>query len=372
MPKTIVHTITDEASQAAAAAAGAEALRAGKLVGFPTETVYGIAVDASNAAALQRLRDLKDRPARPFSVHLGRPEQLSWYVRQVPDEARRLIERAWPGPVTLVLAVEGGLARDDWNTPQLAEALCYEGFIGLRCPSAPASIAMLSQVDAPVVAPSANLAGQPSPRSGRDVIDALDGRIDLLLDAGPTELGTDSTIVRITPGDIQVLREGAVSPRAIRGLIRRRILFVCTGNTCRSPMAAGLARKRLAERLGVRTSQLGDRLIEVISAGAFAADGAPATEEAVRAAAALGASIGRHRSRRLTAELIRSCDVVFCMTQGHVDQVLRLAPGQGDKIHLLDGDRDIADPIGGGGDVYLTTASQIDRALRTRMDEGQL
>ncbi|MFP4354755.1 MAG: L-threonylcarbamoyladenylate synthase [Phycisphaerae bacterium] len=360
----------DELAQAAEIAA--RAVANGKLVGFPTETVYGIAVNAANPAALNRLRELKGRPDRPFSLHLPDPEALGQYIRKVPDEARRLIQRAWPGPVTVILPTGGQLARDDYNTPELIDALCYQGMLGLRCPDAPGSIEMLGRVDAPVVAPSANLAGQPSPRNGQDVLDALNGKIDVLLDTGPTRLGTDSTVVRIEPGKVQVLRESAVPAEQIDRMVTRRYVFVCTGNTCRSPMAEGLARKMLAEKLGVRPGQLAKRKIEVISAGAMAFDGASATEEAVRAAGALGADIANHRSRMLTSELIHSADLVFCMTRDHLAQATGLAPNATDTILLLDRDRDIADPIGAPQQVYQQTAEQIRDALGSLMDEGTL
>ncbi len=358
--------LTEAAAQAAAAVAD------GKLVAFPTETVYGIAVDASNAKALGRLRELKDRPDRPFSVHLPGPEALDQYVCEVPDEAARLIGRAWPGPVTLILPAGEGLAREDWNRPEIVQSLCWQGFIGLRCPDATGSIELLKRVDAPVVAPSANLAGQASPRSGQEVLAGLDGKVDFLLDTGPTRLGTDSTIVRIEPGDVRVLRESAVPADEIERMITRSYLFVCTGNTCRSPMAAGIAKHLLAEKLGVRVSQLADRRIKVHSAGLTAGTGMAATEQAVTAAGAHGADISAHRSDPLTSDLIRQADVVFCMTRDHVEMASGLAPEHAAKIRVLDDERDIVDPIGAGRETYQRTADQIAAAIRNLLDEGTI
>lgn len=360
----------EQLREAAAQAAGSVA--EGKLVAFPTETVYGIAVDASNAKALGRLRELKDRPDRPFSVHLPGPEALAQYVREIPDEAARLMQRAWPGPVTLILPAADGLARQDWNRPEIVQALCWEGSIGLRCPDAPGSIELLKRVDAPVVAPSANLAGQASPRSGQEVLERLDGKVDLLLDTGPTRLGTDSTIVRIQPGRVDVLRESAVPTDQIERMITRRYLFVCTGNTCRSPMASGIARALLAQKLGVRVSQLSDRRIEVRSAGVTAGSGAPATEHAVAAAGTQGADISAHRSEPLTRDRIRQADVVFCMTRDHVEMASGLAPEHAAKIRVLDRERDIVDPIGAGRQMYQQTAEQIAAAIRNLLDEGTI
>ena len=370
MPTQVIQ-IHCEADAAKAAEAGARAIREGKLVAFATETVYGIAAAADNPAAMERLRELKNRPERPFSVHLPAAAAADRYVSEIPLRARKLIRDAWPGPITLVLETDGALAEEYLQAAGLHEVLCHEGCIGLRCPDEPVALAMLAGVDAPVVAPSANLAGRPSPRTGRQVLDELDGQVDLLLDSGQTRLGEDSTIVRFAGGNWEVLRVGAVSSKQLARQLCVRILFVCTGNTCRSPMAAGLARKLLAERLGCRENQLASNGFEVLSAGLFAANGTPATPEAVAAAAQRGADISAHRSQKATPELIGQCDVVFCMTSFHVQQILRgLADGAG--VDRLDESLDVPDPIGGGSDVYVQTALSIQDALRKRLGKVKL
>ena len=348
---------------AAAAKRGARAIRDGKLVGFATETVYGIAALATNQATVRRLRRLKSRPSEAFTVHLGRPADALRYVTDMPPAAARLIHRAWPGPVTVLLPTGGALADTKIEKAGLHDLLSKDGVIGLRCPDEPVALAMLSAVKAPVVAPSANRAGQASPRSAEDVLAALDGRIDLLIDSGPTALGEDSTIVLFRPSGWKVVREGPYDQRAIRRFIRRRLLFVCTGNTCRSPMAAGLAKRILAEREGCRVGELRQEGLEVLSAGVFAGEGARATPHAVQAARQLGVDLSHHRSRKLTSELINSSDVVLCMSQSHVCDALTLAPQSANRIRRLLPDKDVPDPIGGGPDVYRATAERIERAL---------
>ena len=356
-------------SVADAAAEGAKALRAGMLVGFPTETVYGISCLASDADALERLRKLKSRPARPFSIHLGRSEDVRRYVRQVPSQAKRLMNKTWPGPVTIILHAGGEFADPSLAGADLYAKLTCDDMIAFRAPESEVAQAMLSAVDGPVVATSANLAGQPSPRSGREVLAELDGQIDLLIDSGPCRYGKDSTIVRVDAQGWELVREGVYDESSINKLMRQKFLFVCTGNTCRSPIAAGLARKILADQSGCAVKELPDKGIEVGSAGLFSMGGSPATPEAITAAGENGADISDHRSQKATIKLINESDVVFCMTQFHVDQVLRLVPKARTKVKRLDPNGDIPDPIGGGSDVYRKTAEQIGEALKGQMGQ---
>jgi tRNA threonylcarbamoyl adenosine modification protein (Sua5/YciO/YrdC/YwlC family) len=370
--KTRVIKVRSDKDSPAAAAEAADALKQGLLVGFPTETVYGVAAAATSAAAMERLRELKSRPVRPFSVHIAQPQDAERYVRKVPAEARRLMTKGWPGPVTLLLPTGGELADPKLRRAGLHEVLCRDDLIGLRCPEPPVTRTMLAAVDSPVVAPSANLAGRSSPRDPGEVLDSLDGRIDLLIDAGPTRYGKDSTIVRFDRDGWRIVRAGVYDERAVRGLLQRRILFVCTGNTCRSPIAAGLARKFLAERNGCEVSDLRKCGLEVLSAGLFAAEGGRASPEAVRAARELDADISRHRSRKVTTELINSADVILCMTSRHVAEICRMSPSAAGKTQRLDESADIVDPIGGGVEVYCRIAQNVQRALRNRLKEGLL
>lgn len=347
-------------------------MRVGKLVGFATETVYGLAAVASIPQAMERLRELKARPKRPFTVHVAGAKDAERYVCRVPARAVRLMAKAWPGPVTVVLPTGGKLADRKLQAAGLHEVLCWRGKIGLRCPEPAIARVMLSAVEDPVVAPSANPAGRRPPRDADGVLKYLDGRIDLLIDSGPTRYGKSSTVVNFTDDRWRVVRPGALAAADVRRMIKRTVVFVCTGNTCRSAMAAGIAKTLLAERADLPVAKLARADFEVVSAGLWAAAGLAATPEAVRAARLAGADISGHRSQKLTKELIDSADLVFCMTGEHVGAVRRMAPDAAGRVRRLDGQVNIPDPIGAGADVYRKTAERIKRLILDCMDKELL
>jgi tRNA threonylcarbamoyl adenosine modification protein (Sua5/YciO/YrdC/YwlC family) len=370
--KTTVLTIGHDLSLDSAARAGADALRDGKLVGFATETVYGLAALATRDDAIATLREVKTRPTGPFSVHLASPEPVPRYVSDIPLRAQWLMGKAWPGPVTLLLETGGQLAEPALQeTPGLYETLTQDGVIGLRCPDEPLARAMLAQVDGPVVAPSANPAGAPSPRNAEDVLAGLDGQIDLLIDSGPSRHGRDSSIVRFREDGWELIREGVYDRRMLERMMMWRICFVCTGNTCRSPMAAGLARTILAERVGCDADELEACGLTVTSAGLFASGGSPATPDAIEATARRGADIRDHTSKIVTVDLINQSDLLFCMTAVHRDELLGLGADPG-KVYLLDEAGEVPDPIGGDQAVYDRTAARIEQAIRKRLNQDLL
>ncbi len=362
------YKLTDPQAIVQAAAEGVKVLQAGGLLAFPTETVYGVGACATIGEAIERLRALKDRPERPFTVHIGRLEQVRAFVTQPSAQAQRVMRKAWPGPLTVVLPTGGSLATAAWN-PSPADRLCFDDTIGLRLPDDPVTRQILGGIEAPVVAASANLAGGEPPTTARGVLEALDGRIEMIIDAGPCPVGRPSTIARFdADGTFEVLRAGAISTRKLELMTERQILFVCTGNTCRSPMAEAVTKAMLADRLGYPIGELPARGWHVLSVGTLGMVGAPATEGAVVAACERGADLAAHRSRPATEEVIRASDLILCMTEAHRQQIIQIAPTAADRVERLDPQRDIADPIGGSVAVYRHTIDQIAHAVEMRLN----
>jgi L-threonylcarbamoyladenylate synthase len=195
----------------AAMARAADCLRRGGLVAFPTETVYGLGVHALDRAAVRRLFEAKGRPANdPLIVHIASPAAMADLVLHVPDTARALAARFWPGPMTIVLP-HSPLVPD--------EVTAGLPTVAVRVPAHPVARALLQAAAVPVAAPSANLFSKPSPTRASHVLDDLGGRIDLIVDGGPTEVGVESTVIDLSGQVPLVLRPGAIAIEMLRAIV---------------------------------------------------------------------------------------------------------------------------------------------------------
>jgi len=173
----------------------------GKLVAFPTETVYGLGADALNAPAVRRIFEAKGRPAdNPLIVHIANFKDLKRLAREIPREARLLAERFWPGPLTLVLP--RGEEVPDVTTGGLDT-------VAVRMPAHPIALALI-RASTPIAAPSANISGKPSPTLAEHVIDDFYGRIEAIIDGGETRVGVESTVLDLTSEKPTLLRPGGL------------------------------------------------------------------------------------------------------------------------------------------------------------------
>jgi L-threonylcarbamoyladenylate synthase len=224
---TEVIEIDPEHPDPAAIARAAARLRAGGLVAFPTETVYGLGVNALDASAVRRLFEAKGRPANdPLIVHISSVQALDQLVSEVPSVVERLAARFWPGPLTLVLPGSHAVP------PEVTASL---NTIAVRIPAHPVAHALITAVDLPVAAPSANLFSRPSPTRAAHVIEDLRGRIDMVLDAGETAVGVESTVLDVTTDPPTILRPGAVTPEMLREVLGEVGLVARDGGPMRSP-----------------------------------------------------------------------------------------------------------------------------------------
>ncbi len=186
---------------------GGEILRAGGLVAFPTETVYGLGADATSAPAVEAIFQAKGRPAdNPVIVHVAAIDEVEAVGRVDDPRVRRLLRRFWPGPLTVVIPARG----------PVREAAC-RGLetVAVRMPAHPVALALIRAASRPIAAPSANLSGRPSPTTAEHVLEDLDGRVPLILDGGPCQVGIESTVLDLTGTEASVLRPGAVTAEQI-------------------------------------------------------------------------------------------------------------------------------------------------------------
>jgi L-threonylcarbamoyladenylate synthase len=193
-----------------------EVLQAGGLVAFPTETVYGLGADAANPMALRRLFAVKGRPVdHPVIVHLASAARLDEWAIDIPDEARVLATRFWPGPLTMVLSRAAHV---------VDEVTGGRDTVGLRVPAQPLALELLTAFGGGLAAPSANRFGHVSPTTASAVAADLGDDVDLVLDGGPCPVGVESTIVELAGGPPTVLRPGAVTVAELEDALGRVVL----------------------------------------------------------------------------------------------------------------------------------------------------
>lgn len=196
----------EEGRQAIAKAA--EILRRGGLVAFPTETVYGLGGNGLDPQAAARIYAAKGRPSdNPLILHIASRKELPPLVREIPPMAERLMDAFWPGPMTLIFRKSACVPRETTGGLET---------VAIRFPSHPAAQALIREAGLPVAAPSANLSGRPSPTTAQHVAEDLGGRIEMILDGGPVEIGLESTIIDVTGAIPLILRPGAISLEQVR------------------------------------------------------------------------------------------------------------------------------------------------------------
>jgi tRNA threonylcarbamoyl adenosine modification protein (Sua5/YciO/YrdC/YwlC family) len=304
----------------------------GKIVAFPTETVYGLAACVNHPEAIQRIHSLKKRvDQKPFTYHIGNwgtLERLNVIQSRV---FRYLSGLFWPGPVTLL-----ALNRSDEK-------------IGIRFPKNNIATQLINQAGELIVATSVNFTKEASACSADDVLKVFPDEIDVVIDGGKCELSEDSTIVDTIASPPQIVRAGVFADRVEKAIDkirhgqypRKKILIVCTGNTCRSPMAEGFIKSQL------RKDGYGEQ-IEVVSCGIYARDGSSASMDSVLTLKNDEIHLDDFKSRMCRREDVLGADVILAMEEEHRKFIAELCPEVSGKIVVLHVD----DPIGMTIDTY--------------------
>ncbi len=249
--------ITTEIIKVNAAAPEAEALdraatilRRGGLVAFPTETVYGLGASVYHPESVKRIFTVKGRPGdNPLIVHLYQWEQLTEIVAAVPEQAALLAKHFWPGPLTMIFP------KKEKIPPEVTAGLPT---VAIRVPSHPVALELLRRSQLPVAAPSANLSGRPSPTRGGHVVADLNGKIEMILDAGPTGVGLESTVLDLTSARPRILRPGGVTFEMLEAVLGAGEVEAPQFTKCDRPLAPGMKYRHYAPQAPLRL-YTGDR-----------------------------------------------------------------------------------------------------------------
>lgn len=348
-----------------------QALAEGKLVAMPTETVYGLAVSARDEGAVERLLQAKGRGKdQPFALAVKGTDDALDYVPRLSSLGRRLARRCWPGPVTLVLENDHPDSLLQRLPASVRELVSPAGTVGLRVPAHQLVLDVLQLTAGPLVLTSANRSGESDSLTAAEVVDSMGEDVQLVLDDGNCQFGQPSSVVRVVGDDLDILRAGVVSETTLRRLSSLLILLVCTGNTCRSPLAEAFMRRRLADILKCDAEQLDDRGVMVMSAGIAAMAGGRASTHSMEVAAQRGLDLSGHESQPLTDRLVQHADLILTMTASHRDAILAQWPSAAPRTEVLSTDgSDVADPIGGPVELYRSCADQIDGYITERSRE---
>lgn len=345
-----------------------QALTEGKVVALPTESSYllcasGLRTEAADAVA----EYASGRSSRLSLIVRGRGE-VADYCPEISPVASRIVQRGLPGPIAVGLkADESSLVGALGN--KLAGRLREGGLLSVRLPAHPAILDVMRLLKGPVVATEI-ATEQGVATDAKDAANAAGDACQFVVDDGPTHFGAAATAFSVASNLCKLETPGEVDNERLWQLSQLTVLIVCTGNTCRSPMAQVILDSMLRKKFSLppQNGPLSGPVF-VASAGVSAFPGSPASQGARAAAKARGLSLAAHQSSPVTRHAVEQADFVFAMTGTHRAAILQAMPEAESKVRLISGGAgDVSDPFGGEQAVYDSCADQIEGYLQTWVD----
>ncbi len=373
MPKTLDWKRSDDPRDLVHIAV--QAIVEGRLVVLPAETAYHVFASGLNSDAVLQLSQLAEQgKTRAPCIFLRSPQEALDYSPSLSQVANRVVNRGWPGPLVLELPAieEKSLVH---NLPESVRSkLLVEGkYLPQRVAAHEAIVQTMRLLPGPLVAAAMLDADGNAICNGIDAAKSADKNIVAVVNDGTTHHGGFATTIRIDGADCEIVAKGVVELESAQRLSQLMVLLVCTGNTCRSPMAEVLLRDMLCRRFPERFQNPHAPAL-IMSAGLSAFPGGPASTEAINVMKKRGLNLQAHQSHSITERALRHADLVLAMTNSHRMAILERMPELESKVYLLSGENsDVSDPFGGPESAYAACAVQLEEYLEiwlSRIEES--
>ncbi len=343
-----------------------QALVEGRLVALPAETAYHVFASGLRPDAVAQLAELAERQqTRRPCIFLRSQQEALDYSPNLSVVASRMVHRGWPGPLVLELRADDDTSLSSSLPTEVRSQLLVDGkYLPQRVAAHEAIVQAMRLMPGPLAAASMVDPHGNAICSGVEAARMAGDGVVAVINDGATHYGGFASTVRVDGAECRMIAPGVIELEALQRMSQLMVLLVCTGNTCRSPMAETMLRDLLTKRFaGLFSGPYPPATIA--SAGLSAFPGGPAAAEAMSVMKNRGLSLQNHQSHSITERTLRYADLILAMTHSHRSAILERMPTLSSKVHLLSGDTsDVSDPFGGAASVYEACADEMEQYLQ--------